>query len=80
MIGPNVNEESTDPPAIRALDAMLPMATEAAPASMEKLVDEIFAAAPTLAVAAAAVVELLTIDVLMFLTPSAIPPICFEAS
>ena len=80
MMGPNVNEESTDPPAIRALDAMLPMATEAAPASMEKLVDEIFAAAPTLAVAAAAVVELLTMDVLTFLTPSAIPPICFEAS
>ena len=80
MMGPKVNDESTDPPAIRALDAMLPIATDAAPASILKLVDEIFAAAPTLAVAAAAAVELLMTDVLTFLTPSAMPPIRFEAS
>ena len=53
-----MNDESTEPPAMRAFDAMLPMATDAAPASMEKLDEEIFAAAPTLVVAAAAVVEL----------------------
>ena len=75
-----MNDERMEPPVIKALEAILPMATEAAPASMEKLLEEIFAAAPTLDVAAAAVVELWTMDVLTFLTPSAMLPICLEAS